>query len=208
MAHNLVPPPPLVLDIETFYTLENAYSIEPFSLRTRIRAVKMLADNIASNINATREPPVTAVAASSMTPLQILDCARTIEESIYRITIMQKTEYERKVLQIAWNLLQNGQLLLRKYAPSTLVYLDNSLLAEDTPVEHWWTTHNKQIELEKVLLNEEAAFDETEQLANSGLTCNRCHSRLIAIQQQQIRSADEGMTVFCTCKKCGMRWKM
>jgi DNA-directed RNA polymerase subunit M/transcription elongation factor TFIIS len=121
---------------------------------------------------------------------------------------MQKTEYERKVLQIAWNLLQNGQLLLRKYAPSTLVYLDNSLLAEDTPVEHWWTTHNKQIELEKVLLNEEAAFDETEQLANSGLTCNRCHSRLIAIQQQQIRSADEGMTVFCTCKKCGMRWKM
>ena len=82
MAHNLVPPPPPVLDIETFYTLENAYSIEPFSLRTRIRAVKMLSDNIASNINATREPPVTAVAASSMTPLQILDCARTIEESI------------------------------------------------------------------------------------------------------------------------------
>lgn len=196
------------------YTLDYAFPLDAFSVRTRLRSLKMLSENIASAlsldaaVDATPESPNCESPNWSMTADQMFECARTIEESIYAITVVQKTEYERKVLQIAWNLLQNGRLLLQKYPPAMLVSLDNSLLAEGTAVERWWATHNKNLNLEKVLLNDEAAFDETEQLANSGLTCNRCHSRLIAIQQQQIRSADEGMTVFCTCKKCGMRWKM
>ena len=196
------------------YTLEYVFQLDAFSVRTRLRALKMLTENIASGlrldaaVDAAPLPPKRDNPDWAMTDDQIFECARTIEESIYAITVVQKTEYERKVLQVAWNLLQNGRLLLQKYPPAMLVSLDNSLLAEGTAVEWWWATHNKKLNLEKVLLNDEAAFDETEQLANSGLTCNRCHSRLIAIQQQQIRSADEGMTVFCTCKKCGMRWKM
>ena len=117
-------------------------------------------------------------------------------------------DYGQKIMQLSWNLRVNGVFLLAKYAPETLVRIDNTLLAETTEVETWWKEHTDKQNREKVLLNDEAKFDETEQLSNKGLTCNRCHSRLIAINQQQIRSADEGMTVFCTCKKCGMRWKM
>ena len=121
---------------------------------------------------------------------------------------ISKMDYGQKIMQLSWNLRVNGVFLLAKYAPETLVRIDNTLLAETTEVETWWKEHTDKQNREKVLLNDEAKFDETEQLSNKGLTCNRCHSRLIAINQQQIRSADEGMTVFCTCKKCGMRWKM
>lgn len=121
---------------------------------------------------------------------------------------ISKMDYGQKIMQLSWNLRVNGVFLLAKYAAETLVRIDNTLLAETTEVETWWKEHTDKQNREKVLLNDEAKFDETEQLSNKGLTCNRCHSRLIAINQQQIRSADEGMTVFCTCKKCGMRWKM
>ena len=99
-------------------------------------------------------------------------------------------------------------LFVVKVPPRHIPYLDNKQLAETTEIETWWATYEQRIEDDKILLNEEAKFDENEQLSTTSLACHRCHSRLIAIHQQQIRSADEGMTVFCTCKKCGTRWKM
>jgi DNA-directed RNA polymerase subunit M/transcription elongation factor TFIIS len=139
---------------------------------------------------------------------QCFAASRSIEEQIYSVTTISKMDYSRKVLQLTWNLHANGGFLLRKYTSETLARVDDALLAETTDIDLWWRQHKDKQNREKVLLNDEAKFDETEQLSNKGLTCNRCHSRLIAINQQQIRSADEGMTVFCTCKKCGMRWKM
>lgn len=39
------------------------------------------------------------------------------------------------------------------------------------------------------------------------LTCSKCKSRHIAINQKQSRAADEGMTLYCMCE-CGHAWKM
>ena len=139
---------------------------------------------------------------------ECFELSRTVEQEVYSMATISKMDYGQKIMQLSWNLRVNGVFLLAKYAPETLVRIDNTLLAETTEVETWVKEHTDKQNREKVLLNDEAKFDETEQLSNKGLTCNRCHSRLIAINQQQIRSADEGMTVFCTCKKCGMRWKM
>ena len=163
---------------------EHVTAPTPFKVQLRGRSIQLLAS------------------ASS------LAAAREIEESIYLVTLQQNTPYEKKVLQIAWNLRQNGVYLLSKYPPQHIPYLDNKQLAETTEIEEWWTTYKQRIQADKILLNEEAKFDENEQLSTTTLACHRCHSRLIAIHQQQIRSADEGMTVFCTCKKCGTRWKM
>ena len=39
------------------------------------------------------------------------------------------------------------------------------------------------------------------------ITC-KCGSKQVDYTQQQIRSADEGATIFCSCHKCGKRWRM
>ena len=38
-------------------------------------------------------------------------------------------------------------------------------------------------------------------------TCRKCKSKECSYYQLQTRSADEPMTTFVTCIKCGNRWK-
>ena len=40
------------------------------------------------------------------------------------------------------------------------------------------------------------------------LKCGRCKSTQVSVEQKQTRGADESMTVFVQCEKCGLRWKM
>jgi DNA-directed RNA polymerase subunit M/transcription elongation factor TFIIS len=175
-------------------------TLDPRTARTRLRATHLLSKSITAAV-----PTTTKSGRARRQRTAVI--ARQLEETIYLVSVQQKVDYRKKVLEIAWNLEKNGVFLLSRYEPRVIVYLDDQKLAENTDVADWWAEHNQRIRHQRSLLNEEAKFEETEQLS-SGLTCNRCHSRLIDIQQQQTRSADEGMTVFCTCKKCGMRWKM
>lgn len=39
-------------------------------------------------------------------------------------------------------------------------------------------------------------------------TCAKCKSKDIDTEQKQTRSADEPMTLFCACNRCGTRWVM
>lgn len=48
------------------------------------------------------------------------------------------------------------------------------------------------------ILNEEARF--------SLAQCPKCRSREIYAVTAQLRSADEGMSVICTCQRCGEQW--
>lgn len=40
------------------------------------------------------------------------------------------------------------------------------------------------------------------------LTCHKCKSKEVDVEQKQTRSADEPMTLFALCVKCGTRWTM
>jgi DNA-directed RNA polymerase subunit M/transcription elongation factor TFIIS len=40
------------------------------------------------------------------------------------------------------------------------------------------------------------------------IRCGRCKSTQVSVEQKQTRGADESMTVFVQCEKCGLRWKM
>ena len=44
--------------------------------------------------------------------------------------------------------------------------------------------------------------------ANSIYTCGKCKQNKVEYKQVQTRSADEGMSVFCTCLNCGNKWRM
>jgi DNA-directed RNA polymerase subunit M/transcription elongation factor TFIIS len=45
-------------------------------------------------------------------------------------------------------------------------------------------------------------------LKQSLLKCRSCGSSDINWTQKQTRGADESMTIFCSCGKCGNRWRM
>jgi DNA-directed RNA polymerase subunit M/transcription elongation factor TFIIS len=137
-----------------------------------------------------------------------LGVARRLEAEIYKLSITHHLDYNAKLLQLAFNLKTNGPALLKNHPLHILPLLDDAVLADGTPVAQWWAAHEARLERQRQLLCEEAKFDEEEQSQSGSLICNRCHSRSIAIQQQQTRSADEGMTVYCTCRHCGLRWKM
>ena len=113
-----------------------------------------------------------------------------------------ETDYEAKVRQLAWNV-QQAPDLLQRYSPPTLVHLDDATLAKGTPIEQWQRAHDDNMQYQYVLLHEEHKID-----AAGTLMCNRCHSHDVQVEQKQTRSADEGMTIFCECRKCGLRWKM
>jgi DNA-directed RNA polymerase subunit M/transcription elongation factor TFIIS len=44
--------------------------------------------------------------------------------------------------------------------------------------------------------------------AEGFLKCNKCQSKEVDVEQKQTRSADEPMTLFALCTKCGTRWTM
>jgi DNA-directed RNA polymerase subunit M/transcription elongation factor TFIIS len=46
------------------------------------------------------------------------------------------------------------------------------------------------------------------ELPDAGTQCGRCRSRDIKFEMLQTRSADEPMSIFCTCDRCGKRWRM
>jgi DNA-directed RNA polymerase subunit M/transcription elongation factor TFIIS len=45
-------------------------------------------------------------------------------------------------------------------------------------------------------------------LPNAGTRCARCSSTDIKFNMLQMRSADEPMSIFCSCRGCGKRWRM
>ena len=134
-----------------------------------------------------------------------IPCARTawdLEACIAHYSATSGAGYEAKVRQMAWNVKQSP-VLLSTYTAKTLVYLDNATLARGTEVEAWHHTHNATMAYQHTLLHEE------HKVKHGGpIACNRCSSCDVEVQQKQTRSADEGMTVFCACRNCGLRWKM
>lgn len=62
------------------------------------------------------------------------------------------------------------------------------------------TRYHETIAKAKLLLSEKTT-------SSSGLfQCRRCKSFDVDTEQKQTRSADEPMTIFCLCTKCGLRF--
>ncbi len=43
---------------------------------------------------------------------------------------------------------------------------------------------------------------------SSFIQCKMCKSYAVDTEQKQTRSADEPMTIFCSCRKCGKRFRI
>lgn len=67
--------------------------------------------------------------------------------------------------------------------------------------EHWKSLLDEKYKREKVM------YEETVEAMTDQFKCGLCKSRKCTYYELQTRSADEGMTTFITCLKCGNRWK-
>jgi transcription elongation factor S-II len=56
-------------------------------------------------------------------------------------------------------------------------------------------------------IREENIYAPKLEASTDGFTCRKCKSKECSYYQLQTRSADEPMTTFVTCLKCGNRWK-
>ena len=144
-----------------------------------------------------------------------------IERGIYDYTIMTAKEksidinwlnelftliYISKVKIIYFNLQQdnsvNNKYLIEQIANDNI---DEYKLAFKTHQELFPENWKDLIEKKEKRENSEKTIDLS--LATDQFKCLKCFERVCTFYQQQTRSADEPMTTFINCLKCGNMWK-
>jgi hypothetical protein len=111
--------------------------------------------------------------------------------------------YEAKILALTSALAINPDLVRSGHALHKIACLPDSLLAPNAPIVQW-ADALKEKEAKQASLLEAAENEDAQE--ESAFKCDKCGHQ-VKIVQAQTRSADEGMTIFITCKniKCGHR---
>lgn len=87
-------------------------------------------------------------------------------------------------------------------------------LSLPSDVVHGQSPHRERLLEEDVNINARRSFlrdlvsSELFTAPDAGVRCTKCGSNDIGFEFLQTRSADEGTTVYCTCKGCRKRWKL
>ena len=143
--------------------------------------------------------------------------AKKLETSVYNFTIV-KAKAEK--IERSWNS-RVFKMFYANKARSMVFNLKNGVLkskitegifniAHVPYMEPWdlWpekyeTYFQKKLEKEMIQLQREAES----QNVSGMFTCGKCKSDCTTYFSLQTRSADEPMTNYITCKKCGHKWK-
>lgn len=56
-------------------------------------------------------------------------------------------------------------------------------------------------------LRDQNKYEQNIEAMTDTFTCRRCKSKKVTYYTQQVRSADEPMSIFCQCADCGTRWR-
>ena len=102
--------------------------------------------------------------------------------------------YNLKINESLRSQLQSGELPLKKFVAMTPYEMKPAL----------WEPIFEKIAA-KNLRNQSRVDPDT--MPDGLLECRKCKSKKTTYFQMQTRSADEPMTVFASCLKCGNRWK-
>ena len=132
--------------------------------------------------------------------------ALELEHALFCFTCNNGTPYRREVfrlLHLGEKYQAQLRVFLERHSAVTLVAAPLASVLE-TPPEP--VPHTQVYECEERL----AAYCTrgTVALPDAGTQCARCRSRDIKFEMLQTRSADEPMSIFCTCERCGKRWRM
>ena len=61
--------------------------------------------------------------------------------------------------------------------------------------------------IEEKIIKDKNKFEQHIEASTDTFTCRKCRSKKCTYYLQQVRSADEPMTIFIQCISCGARWK-
>lgn len=117
-------------------------------------------------------------------------------------THLSHRSYRQQTSRLLANLRNTRTGLLQKLNDATT---DLTFFAKGDHKAFWPELHalpNMQPGHKAIVMVEE------QQSENTLLKCGKCKKHTVTYYEMQTRSADEPMTVFCTCWSCGHKWKM
>lgn len=130
-----------------------------------------------------------------------ISAARDVESSAHDAAADEE-HYRDLVLKCALNCRNNAI-----NASCYTARMPDDVLIRGTILEQIRNTEEERKKVFERMLQEKFASIDSEAYKSS-LKCRRCNSVDVSWEQKQTRSADEGMTVYCVCAKCGNKWTM
>ncbi|KAK2859893.1 hypothetical protein FQN49_004607 [Arthroderma sp. PD_2] len=116
-----------------------------------------------------------------------------------------KEQYRTKIRSLYQNLKNKSNLGLRtrvlsgEITPEKFVSMTHEELKSDERREE-----DRRIQKENM---DKAMVGQPERSISKSLQCGKCGQRKVTYTEAQTRSADEPMTLFCTCLACGKSWR-
>ncbi|KAL2000695.1 hypothetical protein VTN02DRAFT_2756 [Thermoascus thermophilus] len=143
---------------------------------------------------------------STESPRTVLNKAVAVEAAAFSILGPESKEpYRTKIRSLYQNLKNKSNPTLRvrvltnAVTPEQFVRMSHDELKSDEQREK-----DRKIEKENM---DKAMVAQAERSISTSLQCGKCGQRKVTYTEAQTRSADEPMTLFCTCMNCGKSWK-
>ncbi|KAL2008691.1 hypothetical protein VTN00DRAFT_6885 [Thermoascus crustaceus] len=143
---------------------------------------------------------------STESPRTVLNKAVAIETAAFSALGPESKEpYRTKIRSLYQNLKNKSNPTLRvrvltnAVTPEQFVRMSHDELKSDEQREK-----DRKIEKENM---DKAMVAQAERSISTSLQCGKCGQRKVTYTEAQTRSADEPMTLFCTCMNCGKSWK-
>lgn len=139
-------------------------------------------------------------------PQLVLTVAASVEGAAFSAFGPEtKEQYRTKIRSLYQNLKNKSNPMLR------VRVLNNEVEAEQfVRMSHEELRSAEQREQDRRIQKEnmdKAMVAQAERSISTSLQCGKCGQRKVTYTEAQTRSADEPMTLFCTCMNCGKSWR-
>ncbi|KAJ9203622.1 transcriptional regulator family: Transcription factor TFIIS [Paecilomyces variotii] len=143
---------------------------------------------------------------STETPRAVLQKAVAVEAATYTYLGPEtKEQYRTKIRSLYQNLKNKSNPTLRVRVLTNEVTPDEFVrLSHDELKSAEQREQERRIQKENM---DKAMVAQAERSISTSLQCGKCGQRKVTYTEAQTRSADEPMTLFCTCMNCGKSWK-
>lgn len=143
---------------------------------------------------------------STESPKAVLAKAVAVESAAYDyLGPESKEEYRTKMRSLYQNLKNKSNTQLRTRVVSSEITPEDFVRMSSDELR---SAERRQADeaIQKKNMND-AMVAQAERSISTSLQCGKCGQRKVTYTEAQTRSADEPMTLFCTCLNCGKSWR-
>ncbi|PYI33738.1 transcription elongation factor [Aspergillus indologenus CBS 114.80] len=139
-------------------------------------------------------------------PRTVLAKASTVEAAAFSAYGPEtKEQYRTKIRSLYQNLKNKSNPMLRVRVLSGEVTAEHFVkMTHDELRSAEQQERDRKIQKENM---DKAMVAQAERSISTSLQCGKCGQRKVTYTEAQTRSADEPMTLFCTCMNCGKSWR-